>query len=145
MARPFGSTKRGCVGSRLVAWSLACALLGTSVLSRAAVRVAPDSDSPVLRLERLAIEGRPSDAFRASMRAGLMRGLSRGEFVVVGPQDGAAFELLVTVVADDRDYDVVAIVRATDDGRELARLTERCELCGLGDVEALMESLGAAA
>jgi hypothetical protein len=102
------------------------------------------------------------DTLRAQLLTHLQSGLARGAFTLVDPAKlgepgecpdracltglarttGANFVLRPTVRVDDRDYVVRLELYATD-GDLLAESEERCDLCGVAEVGALVEAQGA--
>lgn len=125
---------------------------------------APASDSRLAVLP-IALSGSEDEAAGASLFDHLNKGLARGAFTVVPPADvekhaaggcseprclealrtqaGATFALRSVVTVDDRDYVVRLELLATRDGAVLASSEERCDLCGLAEVGALVEAQGA--
>ncbi len=108
--------------------------------------------------------GAADDTLRAQLLTHLQSGLARGAFTLVDPaklgelapgdctdrvcltgvarKTAAGFVLRPTVRVDDRDY-VVRLELFGTDGDLLAESEERCDLCGLAEVGALVEAQGA--
>ena len=123
---------------------------------------APDSRLAILSL---ALTGSDDASLAANLLTHLKQGLARGAFAVVDPAEverhapggcsekpclaalrsnsKADFVLRSVVTVDDRDYIVHLELLAAADGTVLASSEERCDLCGLAEVGALMEAQGA--
>lgn len=123
---------------------------------------APDSRLAILSL---ALTGSDDPILAANLLTHLKQGLARGAFAVVDPAEverhapggcsekpclaalrsnsNADFVLRSVVTVDDRDYIVHLELLAAADGAVLASSEERCDLCGLAEVGALMEAQGA--
>lgn len=123
---------------------------------------APDSRLAILSLS---LAGNDDTSLAANLLTHLKQGLARGAFAVVDPaeverlapggcsdkpclralasQGKADFVLRSVVTVDDRDYLVRLELLAAADGAVLASSEERCDLCGLAEVGALMEAQGA--
>jgi len=113
----------------------------------------------------LALTGSQDQTAGPRLSEHLQKGLARGAFAVVDAaeverlaagscsdkqclaalrkQAGATFVLRSAVTVDDRDYVVRLELLATEDGAVLASSEERCDLCGLAEVGALVEAQGA--
>ena len=124
----------------------------------------PASDSKLAVLP-IGLTGSQDETAGPRLSEYLKRGLARGAFAVVDPaevellapdgcsevkclgalrkQAGATFVLRSVVTIDDRDYLVRLELLATKDGAVLASSEERCDLCGLAEVGALVEAQGA--
>lgn len=118
-----------------------------------------------LAILSLSLTGSDDAGLAARLLTHLKQGLARGAFAVVDPaeverhapggcsekpclaalhkQSKADFVLRSTVTVDDRDYQVRLELLAAADGTVLASSEERCDLCGLAEVGALMEAQGA--
>ena len=123
---------------------------------------APDSRLAILSLS---LSGSDDTVLAQSLLTHLKQGLARGAFAVVDAaeverlapggcsekpclaalrsQSKADFVLRSVVTVDDRDYRVRLELLAAQDGAVLASSEERCDLCGLAEVGALMEAQGA--
>jgi len=113
----------------------------------------------------LALTGSQDETAGPRLFGHLQQGLARGAFAVVDAaeverlaaggcseqrcltalrkQAGATFVLRSAVTVDDRDYVVRLELLAAEDGSVLASSEERCDLCGLAEVGALVEAQGA--
>ena len=125
-------------------------------------RARPDSRLAILSLT---LSGSDDESLAARLLTHLKQGLARGAFAVVDPAEverhapggcseprclaalrrdsKANFVLRSVVTVDDRDYLVRLELLAAEDGSVLASSEERCDLCGLAEVGALMEAQGA--
>ena len=125
-------------------------------------RARPDSRLAILSLT---LSGSDDLSLAARLLTHLKQGLARGAFAVVDPAEverhapggcseprclaalrrdsKANFVLRSVVTVDDRDYLVRLELLAAEDASVLASSEERCDLCGLAEVGALMEAQGA--
>ncbi len=133
--------------------------------SAAAKPGTPANTDSKLAVLPLALTGSQDETAGPSLSGHLQQGLARGAFAVVDAaeverlaaggcseqrcltalrkQAGATFVLRSAVTVDDRDYVVRLELLATEDGSVLASSEERCDLCGLAEVGALVEAQGA--
>lgn len=124
----------------------------------------PTADSRLAVLP-ISLTGSDDEAAGPRLSEHLQKGLARGKFAVVPAADvdrhapagcsdrpcldalreraGATFALRSVITVDDRDYVVRLELLATRDGAVLASSEERCDLCGLAEVGALVEAQGA--
>ncbi len=122
----------------------------------------PDSKLAVLPLQ---LTGSEDETAGPRLAEHLQKGLARGAFAVVAPaeverlapdaciearcltalrtQADVTFVLRSAVTVDDRDYLVRLELLASKDGAVLASSEERCDLCGLAEVGALVEAQSA--
>ena len=125
---------------------------------------AANTDSKLAVLP-LALTGSQDETAGPILSGHLQKGLARAAFAFVDPaeverlaaggcseqrclnalrkQAGATFVLRSAVTVDDRDYVVRLELLATKDGAVLASSEERCDLCGMTEVGALVEAQGA--
>ena len=107
--------------------------------------------------------GPSADDAGARLLAHLQAGLARGAFAVIAPDElgdlaracdaacvrrigrdtGAVYLLRSRIAVDDRDYVVRLDLLATEGADVVATSEERCDLCGLAEVGALLEAQGA--
>jgi hypothetical protein len=125
----------------------------------------PAASDSKLAVLPLALTGSQDETAGPRLFKHLQEGLARGAFTVVDAaeverlapagcsearclgalrkQAGATFVLRGAITVDDRDYLVRLELLATKDGAVLASSEERCDLCGLAEVGALVEAQGA--
>jgi len=142
--------------------ALTLALGPTQAVAQRPTTTNTDSKLAVLPL---ALTGSQDETAGPILSGHLQKGLARGAFAVVDPtqverlaadgcseqrclsalrkQAGATFVLRSAVTVDDRDYVVRLELLATQDGAVLASSEERCDLCGMAEVGALVEAQGA--
>jgi hypothetical protein len=134
----------------------------TPAAASASPKPAGDSRLAVLPI---ALTGSEDETAGPRLFEHLQKGLARGAFAVVPPADvdkhapagcsdrpcldalrkqaGATFALRSVITVNDRDYVVRLELLATRDGAVLASSEEKCDLCGLAEVGALVEAQGA--
>ena len=132
--------------------------------SKPAAKASATSESKLAVLP-LGLTGSQDETAGPRLFEHLQKGLARGAFAVVDAaeverlaangcsekrclaalrkQAGATFVLRSAITVDDRDYVVRLELLATEDGALLASSEERCDLCGLAEVGALVEAQGA--
>ena len=129
------------------------------------VKPPPANTDSKLAVLPLALTGSQDETAGPILSGHLQKGLARGAFAVVDAaeverlaaggcseqrclsalrkQAGATFVLRSAITVDDRDYVVRLELLATKDGAVLASSEERCDLCGMAEVGALVEAQGA--
>ena len=138
--------------------SFVAVAIGLAMTWSSPVAAAPErTDDAAVRVVPVQVKGKLPDHVRAELDARLRDSVAEDARLLEGSaaacaadecwralasESGADRVVQATIVVNDRDYDVRADVRDGASGSLIASVTQRCEICGYGELGDTVELLG---